>query len=129
MRRRAATVAVLLLALAGCSAAPAPLNPDIVALVPPQGGGMDALLEGELAIGDECVTVTIPEGTVLPVFPRPLVEWDGASLVVDGEPYEDGDPIALGGGFSPEDSDFSSPPPELHLPPGCPTELVFLVAG
>lgn len=119
MRAVAAIVGILV--LAGCSVAP--LDPDTVAVIPPQNAGMDALLVGALDITDDCVTVTTPEGTVTPVFPRPMVAWDDGALVIDGTAHDDGDPVWLGGGGVPAVSD------DMHIPDGCPTDVVFLVAG
>lgn len=119
MRAMAAVAGILV--LAGCSVAP--LDPDTVAVIPPQDAGMDALLVGALDITDDCVTVTTPEGTVTPVFPRSMVAWDDGALVIDGTPHDDGDPVWLGGGGVPAVSD------DMHIPEGCPTDVVFLVAG
>lgn len=117
-----------ILVLAGCSAGPAPLHPDTVALVAPRGESMAALLVGALRLGDDCVTVEIDGATVTPVFPASLVAWDGDALVIDGEPYDDGDPVWLGGGFVVEGGDRDAPD-GIHVPEGCPTDDVFLVGG
>jgi len=125
--RFAAAVGATLL-LAGCAAAE-PLDPDTVAIVPPQQTGMDALLVGALELGEDCVTVVTPEGEVLPIFPATLVAWEGDSLVIDGRAHIDGAPVWLGGGFIREGSDGRPLPGDAHVPEGCPTGTVFLVAG
>ncbi len=117
---RVVAIAAAALLLAGCSVQP--LEPDTVAVIPPQNAGMDALLVGALDITDACVTVTTPEGTVTPVFPRDSVSWDGDALVIDGKAHVDGGPVWLGGGQSEVRG-------EMHIPEGCPTDVVFLVAG
>lgn len=124
---RSVVAAAGILLLAGCAGAQ-PLEPDTVAVIAPQGSGMDALLVGALTLGEDCVTVTTPDGVVTPVFPTSLVAWDGDALRIDGETYDDGDPVWLGGGFIVESGDRDAPS-DIHLPPGCPTDDVFLVAG
>jgi hypothetical protein len=123
--RRLAVVAAAILLLAGCAPVATPLDPDTVALIPPQNAGMDALLVGAIHLGDDCVTVTTPESDdpILPVFPTSVVSWDGDSLVVEGTTYADGAVIWLSGGEVAEITDA------MHLPEGCPTDTVWLVAG
>lgn len=118
-------MAAATLLLAGCAPVATPLEPDTVALIPPQQAGMDALLVGAIRLDDDCVTVTTPDSdaSILPVFPTSLVSWDGDDLVVDGKSYADGSVIWLGGGEVPEVT------AAMRIPEGCPTETVWLVAG
>lgn len=119
---RVAVAAAAVLLLAGCGAQP--LDPDTVAVLPPQNAGMEALLVGAVSITDECVTIETPDdGIVLPVFPTSRVAWDDDILLFDGEPYRDGAPLWLDGGFVEE------VPGGAHVPAGCPTDTVFLVGG
>ena len=121
MRLRHLAAAAAVVALAGCGAQP--LEPDTVAVIPPQNAGMEALLVGGLDVTDECVTVLTPDGAVTPIFPRTLVAWRGDSLEIDGETRIDGAPVWLTGGF------VQDVPSGAHIPSGCPTDQLFLVAG
>jgi len=119
--------------LSGCVSAMTPLDPDIVALVPPQTAGMDALLEGELVIENDCVYIDAsgigPEyDRILPIFPSNTVRWDGDALLIHDAPHSNGDPVRLGGGMIAEPTSTSHLPEEGHIPEGCSTEYVFLVA-
>ena len=120
MRALAALAGILV--LTGCATV-APLEPDTVAVIPPQQAGMEALLAGGLSVTDECVTLTTPDGVVTPIFPRTMVAWKGDALEIDGEVVIDGAPIWLTGGFVEE------APSGAHIPVGCPTDDLFLVAG
>ncbi len=129
----------LVVALVGCSApgvepggGVAPLDPDTVALITPQSGGMHALLEGELVITDECVTIRFSNGAevldMLPVFSVGSVRWEGESLAIYGEPHANGSDVELGGGFIAQPgSQPNDPFDEAHIPAGCTPEYVFLV--
>lgn len=86
----------------GADAVPAPTEPLGPAAVYRNVGteGLDALLEGVVAIVDGCLYVDGPAGTGrhLPYFPVTHTTWEDDALFRDGERYVDGDPISLGGG-------------------------------
>ncbi|KQR16924.1 hypothetical protein [Cellulomonas sp. Leaf334] len=111
LRPGAAPLLLLSLALAGCGTGndgPMVATHDTVEEV-----GDQALLEGSLDLDGDCVTV-VEAGTGevwVPIFPRKLVSMKAEGLEWRGELYEDGDTIALGGGFV-DDS----------VPQACPTE-------
>ncbi len=120
-------------AFSGCVANPAPLDPDIVALVPPQTVAMDALLVGTLVIDEDCVYIDATEVApeyerVLPLFPSDIVHWDGGTLVILDEPYDDGDLVFIGGGFVAELTSSGRFPADTHIPTGCVTDYAFQVA-
>jgi hypothetical protein len=114
--RRALPALVVAAGLAGCSAS----GGGTLATYDSGGAGMDALLSGTLSITDECVTVEAGDEVTVPAFDGGVELVDGV-LRFHGADYADGAKIELGGG---ETSALG----EVRMPPGCPTDHVFLVA-
>lgn len=99
-----------------------------LAVYPRPDAGMDALLEGRLVLDPACVLVMSPDGGFsLPVFPEgdARVDDEFSTLTWRGEEYRDGDPIALGGGFSAVQDGYIE---GGYLPPGCEGREMFLVS-
>lgn len=120
MRARGALVVVVLagawvFAASGCS----PIRPGMpsdgpLAVYPRPDAGMDALLEGVLVLGEDCVAVRADDGSAtVPVFPAGDAELDGETLVWRGAVYRDGAPIALGGGYGRVEGG------DAYVPEGC----------
>ena len=131
----AGSVAALTIVLSACSPfqPQEDLDPPIVAVVPPQTTGMDALLTGSLLIGSDCVYVVTGERgdtiRILPLFPVDVVRWAGEGrLEIKGEQYRDGDPIELGGGFVRGPGDERPLPADADIPAACDTDHVFAVS-
>lgn len=93
-----------------------------LAVYPRPDAGMDALLEGEVALVDGCVVVTGEEFVALPVFPAGDASWTEGVLTWHGEGYRTGDTIALGGGFSPASVEGA------YIPAGCEDLEAFAVS-
>ena len=108
------------LALTGCSNAAGGsakiISAPVLATYDVRGDdySMQAALEGELTVAEGCVTIN---AATLPVFPN-TATWDGTTLQWEGEQYEVGDTIKLGGG---------EPAIELELPATCDAFDAFLI--
>lgn len=117
LRRALTTLAgALAIGLAGCSGS----EGGTLATYDSGGAGMDALLSGTLSITDDCVTVEGGDQVTVPAFDGGVELADGV-LRFRGVDYADGAKIELGGG---EASALGG----VSMPPGCPTDHVFLVA-
>lgn len=110
--------------LGGCAAAGLPTSGP-VAVHPRPEGGMDALLEGTLRTDGGCVRVEFGDDEAMPSFPAGDAEWADDALVWRGKAYTDGDPIALGGGFS---GTASVPAASGYVPEQCVGLAVFVVS-
>lgn len=122
----AAIVGVVVVAgsVSGCSVPAIPTSGP-VAVHPRPEAGMDALLEGTLRTGDGCVRVEFEGGEVMPTFPSGDVEWANGTLTWRGDPYVDGDPISLGGGFT---GTASYPSASGYVPKACVGQETFVVS-
>jgi hypothetical protein len=113
-----AVLASISLALTGCSTAAgdSPKSGSAVATYGPRGSdySQQAALVGELTITGGCVTIN---AGAVPVFPN-IAKWGGTTLHWDGDQYQVGDTIKLGGG---------EPATELELPAACDASEAFLV--
>jgi hypothetical protein len=115
-------LALVVLALTGCAAGSLPSSGPL-AVYPRPDAGMDALLEGELAIVDDCLVIRQGEGALaVPVFPAGDASWaEGVLQWRDGE-YREGDTIAVGGGFS------GGAMTSAYIPQGCEGIELFAVS-
>lgn len=90
----------------------------------PWGTGDSAALEGMLALHDECLVMQVEGGSrVVAAFPSHF-SWDADTQTLSGEGFAAavGDRVTLGGGGGGPASSF----PFVTLPPGCPTDAVFV---
>ncbi|WP_084038171.1 hypothetical protein [Demequina sp. NBRC 110053] len=79
---------------------------------------MEALLEGTLAIRDDCIYIAHEDGIeTVAAFPRSLTRWDAAAQTVfyDDVAHPIGSHVSAGGGFVAPSEDI----PELSIPNAC----------
>lgn len=112
MKRTLALTSLVVLALAGCTAAP-PATPTptpteravewgfenglVTYPRDPSGVTMAAIVSGVLTLVDGCVKLD----DYVVAFPDDLTEWDGTTLTFGGDTYALGDSIQGGGGYIP----------------------------
>ena len=97
-------LALLAAGLSGCgrsASSPSAATDSPVAYYESEGPGGDAaLLEGVLVLEDGCLLVRQLDGTrTVPIFPDGEVTWEDSMLGWEGQRLEDGEQIALSGGF------------------------------
>ena len=128
MRRAAGCLVLAVVSAAAlCACTPAGDIPDSgpVAMHPRPDAGMDALLEGVVRTDGGCVRVEHEGGTAVPSFPAGDASWSDDTLTWRGEDYVEGDPIALGGGFT---GTASFPASRGYIPKACVGLEVFVAS-
>ena len=119
--RIVASAVVAALALAGCGAAIGDLDHEDspVARYNWTGEeGMEALVEGELALTDGCLYILTDDAEpTVAAMPREFASWrsEDEVLTFDGLEFSSGDAVAAGGGFVDPSGDID----RLVIPEAC----------